>query len=600
GDVGVRKTWIVVFLLLGLHAALLWHSATQKSPTVDESSHLAAGLYSLTTGDFRLNREAAPLQNLICASLPALLYDYTLTFDHECWKKGIWNGSGDRLLEANPQIFFPMLLSARIGSILLSVLVCLVIFLWALELWGPVPAVLVLSFAILEPNLMAHGRLVTTDTSATLGILLTAYLFWRFSRKPGWLRLTAVGMAFGLAWYAKHSAFLFVFLLPIGFAIQACAQPGWFPLANRLSKKRPLWVFCHALGLTALCIVVGLLVIWVGYGFERGDSIEWNLPASMSPLWLYARTWVMPALYIAGLQDHLVLTGDELDPLHGFFRQWLPAYSHWVGFAKNQLHLEQGHISYFLGRFSTRGWLLYYPVLFLIKTPLPILLLFAWGSILLWRRRVWVDRLTQWSLAGFPLGFALVLMVFNTANIGYRHALPLIPFLLLFCGGAVCFHFSRLLRARRRQPVLTGKAIACGLILLALWSITTFDITRIHPHYLSYFNGLAGGWKGGRLIAIDSNLDWGQDLFFLKKFLKDNNVSSVKLAYFGPRAYPAHFGISCQDALQQSQLTPGEYVISVTTLQGLCSSPFSTLLPQFRQREPDAFIAPSLYYYHIP
>jgi hypothetical protein len=50
---------------------------------------------------------------------------------------------------------------------------------------------------------------------------------------------------------------------------------------------------------------------------------------------------------------------------------------------------------------------------------------------------------------------------------------------------------------------------------------------------LAYFNELAGGPDNGYKYLVDSNLDWGQDLAGLKKYMDKNSIKSVKLSYFG-------------------------------------------------------------------
>lgn len=41
--------------------------------------------------------------------------------------------------------------------------------------------------------------------------------------------------------------------------------------------------------------------------------------------------------------------------------------------------------------------------------------------------------------------------------------------------------------------------------------------TAVYPHYLAYFNELAGGPRNGYQSLVDSNLDWGQDLKELRR-----------------------------------------------------------------------------------
>jgi len=65
----------------------------------------------------------------------------------------------------------------------------------------------------------------------------------------------------------------------------------------------------------------------------------------------------------------------------------------------------------------------------------------------------------------------------------------------------------------------------------------------VYPHYLAYFNELAGGPAKGCESLVDSNLDWGQDLKGLKYWLDSHHVDKpVYLGYFG-MADPRYYGI---------------------------------------------------------
>ena len=70
---------------------------------------------------------------------------------------------------------------------------------------------------------------------------------------------------------------------------------------------------------------------------------------------------------------------------------------------------------------------------------------------------------------------------------------------------------------------VTAAVLGNAIVAMAIW-----------PHYLSYFNFLAGGPAGGHRHLIDSNLDWGQDLFELRRWLERNPQSEpIGLAYYG-------------------------------------------------------------------
>jgi hypothetical protein len=64
----------------------------------------------------------------------------------------------------------------------------------------------------------------------------------------------------------------------------------------------------------------------------------------------------------------------------------------------------------------------------------------------------------------------------------------------------------------------------------------------ISPHYLSFFNVLAGGPNNGWRYLTDSNIDWGQDLPALRDLIQKQNLGRIKLAYFGT-AHPSYYDI---------------------------------------------------------
>ena len=60
---------------------------------------------------------------------------------------------------------------------------------------------------------------------------------------------------------------------------------------------------------------------------------------------------------------------------------------------------------------------------------------------------------------------------------------------------------------------------------------------------------------------LDSNLDWGQDLKKLKKYLDENNISDpVYLSYFG-KGSPDYYGIN--HIPMEENVRQGKIVISI-------------------------------------
>jgi hypothetical protein len=176
------------------------------------------------------------------------------------------------------------------------------------------------------------------------------------------------------------------------------------------------------------------------------------------------------------------------------------------------------------------------------------------------------------------------------------------PFLIVLAGSAGA--------AYAKRPYLR-------LILGAFYVWLLLGTLSIAPSYLAYFNELAGGLRGGMHILVDSNLDWGQDLPGLKRWMATAGVERIYLSYFGS-GLPEFYGIdyialpSYHPLLRSraSRLDPqeSEYVaVSATNLQKVylhrvkASSRFKRFLDELReQQEPVAVIGGSIYVYRLP
>jgi len=223
---------------------------------------------------------------------------------------------------------------------------------------------------------------------------------------------------------------------------------------------------------------------------------------------------------------------DQLMPESPLFQTWgqiFTAYrvlpEAWIAgqlFALQRL----SRTSYLFGAISDQGFWSYFPIAFAIKTPLPTLLLsLAAIGQLFFRRQ---NNSSRWFVL-VPAGLYFVLAVASGLNIGLRHILPIYPFLFVLIGEAAASLWTT------ANPLKKGS-------LLLLTACYVFSSLAIYPHYLAFFNELAGGAKNGHRILLDSNLDWGQDLNGLKRWMTDNRVKKIFLLYFG-KADPMYYGI---------------------------------------------------------
>ena len=60
----------------------------------------------------------------------------------------------------------------------------------------------------LDPNVLAHSALVTTDVGVSLFFLASIYAFYRYVKQPTMARLALAGLVAGLLLATKHSGIL--------------------------------------------------------------------------------------------------------------------------------------------------------------------------------------------------------------------------------------------------------------------------------------------------------------------------------------------------------------------------------------------------------
>ncbi len=534
-------------LLLILVGCGVW-SASRMSATFDETAHLPAGITYLDRWDFRHNPEHPPLAKA-WAALPlwfsgAARPDYGSPHwigSHvppgdprrsraDQWKFGfelLNGGIGDPVRRDPSRLLFP----ARVAMLVPAILLCLLVQAWAGELWGRRGGLLALGLCALAPATLAHGSLVTTDLSAALGFAAALFAFRRFTKAPGAGRAILAGAALGGALLVKYSTLL---LGPI-LAVLAVV---WAVFGDGAAGSRGRRAGAAAAGLLA-AFATAFVVLWAGYGFrfsavsDPGYRLEWESvepddPASRAIL--AARDLrVLPEAYLFGL-----------------------AYAR-GGAARRLAFLD--------GEESLVGWWRYFPEAFLLKTPLAFLGLLLWSAAS-GIRRARGRSLEGWTLA-LPVAFYLAVSMAGNLNIGHRHLMPVYPLLFVAAGRAASFFEGP------RGRAVAAWALVAGCAASFAWTT---------PRYLSYFNALGGGNRGGWRHLVDSNVDWGQDLPALRSWVDRNGGPTVHLAYFGtgdPKAY----GIPYRKVKLVHDFRPAEpssrpssgdlLAVSVTLLQGV-------------------------------
>ncbi len=207
-----------------------------------------------------------------------------------------------------------------------------------------------------------------------------------------------------------------------------------------------------------------------------------------------------------------------------FYRENIGDYLRSLQYAYN--HSKYGDYNFLFGAFSPNGWFYYFIIAFLVKTPSATLAIFLLTLIVFLKNR---KQLRMYTYIILPSFVFLLASLFSTVNIGHRYILPLYPFLFIFAGSLLREEFTK-------SKIFRILTMFCVLVLV-------YSNFKIYPHYLSYFNILGGGPERGHRILVDSNIDWGQDLKFLKKYMDNNKVDEIYFAYFGS-VDPGYYGIN--------------------------------------------------------
>jgi hypothetical protein len=213
---------------------------------------------------------------------------------------------------------------------------------------------------------------------------------------------------------------------------------------------------------------------------------------------------------------------------------------------------------------------------------------------MIWRRAYRMAMRYELVLL-IPAVAVLILVSSQTGFNRYlRYVLPAVPFFYIFA--------SRAGKAfETKERVIQVLCIACVVLGVASSLV-------VYPHSMSYFNEAAGGPKGGPKHLLDANIDWGQDLLELKKYVDQHpEVSPIGLAYFG-YADPKLTGLSFRAApagpgfedWSETGPKPGWYAVSVNHLYGYrhydSDKPRYTYFQNFK---PVATIGYSIYIFHI-
>lgn len=515
-----RRSAVIVGVsaLLAILVIQLALTIRTESITWDEDNHLYAGYMSWKTSDFGLNPEHPPMVKML-AALPILRMPLRLpALQGREFKIEAFLGGKEFLFRNDADT---MLFRARMAAASLTMLLALLVFLAGREMFSTAAGFVALLLLVFDPNQLAHGALVTTDTGLTCFLFATVYAFYRFVKRPTLWRLLLVGLAGGLALSAKHTGIL---IFPILFLLAFCEWLSGRKTKSDSSEPKPLGVGRYVWSLAAIT-AISLVVLWGFYGFRysaRPAGLELNPPSAeyigqlahpheAKLLATVARYHLLPESYVYGLVDVL--------KMNDFYNSFL------------------------LGKPYPHGVWFYFPVAIVIKSTLSFLALLGIAAWAIATRKL--TRRREILFLTIPPAFYLAVAMSSHLNIGVRHVLPIYAFLGVLIGGAAV----ALVHSQRRW-------IYVFAVLILFQMVTSL---RAFPTYISYVNEAWGGQKNAWWLLSDSNADWAQQLKATRQYLDSRGVKDCWFVYFGEGVIDtSYYGIPCKPLPTLDGLWVGE------------------------------------------
>ena len=522
------RPWVtitgVILLLLVLEGQLLY-SVRRESLTWDEGDHIFAGYMSLKHHDFGLNPEHPPLVKMV-AALP--LQNMTLRepqLQNRYFKTEAYLSGGDFIFQND---FETIIFRARMAASIFALMVALLAFLSAREMFGTGAGFITLLLMVFEPNFLAHGALVTTDTGAACCLLAGIYAFYRYVKSPSWGRVAMLGLAAGIFFITKHSAVLLPAML-ILLAITELLRRRQVGDESRLRQALRL------AGVLVIAAVIAVGIMWTGYGFRysarpAGQQINPPLESTLGNLsrvegkavTVMARWKLLPESWLYGLAD-----------VRSVANTWP---------------------SYIFGKVYAHGVWFYFPVAFVIKATLTTLIFLplivyaiATGKLRGWREILFLS---------LPPSLYFCISMTSKLNIGVRHILLVFIFLLVLAGGAAW----SLICKDRRWAWLIGALILFHVIS----SLRAFPTS-----YIAYANELWGGPANIHKYLTDSTTDWGQQLKAVKRYVDERGIQQCWFAYTAEPAIPFRaYGIPCKTLPTMDSMWFGLKTDTPSAIQG--------------------------------
>ena len=382
---------IVIFAILNIISV-----ARGFSFTTDEDKHYLYGENIVAGNSTRFDDSKMPVTGL--NALPKALASH--------------------LNEGKIKQILSRLYTARAVTIFFSCLLAFLVFFWSRSLYGFIPALFSLTLYVLDPNIIAHSQLVTTDLYLTCAIVFAFFSLWKFMNDRNLTNGLICLLALGFAQITKYTAIVLYPLFIVSIIIYD--TPEWID-ALRIKEKFNTLILKHV-KFTFLVFIASILIINLGFLFNNtfkpfGEykfvSMTFNTIQASLPF-LHNFPIPIPVPYLQGL-DWMRNT-EQTGSLYGNI--------------------------YLLGKVSTlKGFPGYYIIASLLKVPIAtqIFLTLAFIMYFTHKDRRSNLRINESFLLIPFLFFTIYFNFFFNTQIGIRYYLPIFPLLYVFSGNLFIF-----------------------------------------------------------------------------------------------------------------------------------------------------------------
>ncbi len=588
----------LALICIASFSLMLWASRTD-SAIDDELAHIPAGYGYVHELDYRLNPEHPPLIKAL-AMAPVLFLNPFYPTQTAAWQTEI-NGQWDmgyQFLYNSGNDATAIIRTARIMPILVTILLIILMYIVAQWMMGDLWALLPTFLLAFDPNVLAHGHYVTTDVGAAFGFLFATYFFLKFTEQRSTKYLWYAGLSFGVAQVTKFSTPLlvplFIFLAIVLWLRDTAREWNTTDRSRRMKiSLARLWKWVWQV---AVIFTIGYaIIVYPVYSLFTAHYPTARQVSDTTAILTSFATGPTPVGQMCGgmrcLADaNIWMTGHRLTQ---------PVAQYMLGILMVLQRADGGNTIYFLGHVVQSGGWIYFPTLYLLKEPIPtlIIVLFGlalglwWGAKKLRRSGISESVLTMLDDHFREFAFASLIVLYwgysmhSPLNIGIRHLMPTIPFIFLLAAIAWRSWITKIslphgdalsLDNMMDSFVATARSIAAAamkyifLVLLLCWLM--LETLFAAPYFLSYFNELSGGIWGGYHYVTDSNYDWGQDMLRLQSFVSSHpEIDKIAVDYFGGSNAKYYLGSKEVD-WSSSQGNPADQgihwiAISVNTLE---------------------------------